>query len=141
SGRAADVFGRRRMFLLGAGVLVAGSLLGGFATTETLLIAARLVQGAGAAMLSPAAMSVILARFTGRERVRAMSGWGAASTVGGAAGVTVGGLLTAALGWQSVLFVTAAVAAAIWVAGWALLPAGKEAARRSFYASGAGLPT
>ena len=128
SGRAADVFGRRRMFLFGAAVLVAGSLMGGFATTDALLIAARLVQGAGAAMLSPAAMSVILAGFTGRDRVRAMSGWGAASTVGGAAGVTVGGLLTAALGWQSVLFVTGAVAAAIGVAGWALLPAGKEAA-------------
>ena len=56
-----------------------------------------------------------------------MSGWGAASTVGGAAGVTVGGLLTAALGWQSVLFVTGAVAAVIGVAGWVLLPAGKEA--------------
>ena len=105
------------MFLFGAGVLVAGSLLGGFATTDTLLIAARLVQGAGAAMLSPAAMSVILARFTGPAKVRAMSGWGAASTVGGAVGVTVGGLLTAALGWQSVLFVTGAVAAAIGVAG------------------------
>ncbi|GAA1974350.1 DHA2 family efflux MFS transporter permease subunit [Microbacterium pumilum] len=141
SGRAADVFGRRRMFLFGAGVLVAGSLLGGFATTDTLLIGARFVQGAGAAMLSPAAMSVILASFTGRDRVRAMSGWGAASTVGGAAGVTVGGLLTAALGWQSVLFVTGGVAAAIGVAGWALLPAGKEAARRSFDAAGATLVT
>src|SRR5688572_3128523 len=83
SGRAADVFGRRRLFLLGAGVLVLGSLLGGLATTDAILICARLIQGAGAAMLSPAAMSVILARFTGPGRARAMSGWGAASTVGG----------------------------------------------------------
>src|SRR4051794_6952567 len=141
SGRAADIFGRRRMFLLGAGVLVAGSLLGGFATTETLLVVARLVQGAGAAMLSPAAMSVILARFGGADRVRAMSGWGAASAVGGAAGVTIGGLLTAAFGWQSVLFVTGAVAAVVGLAGWVLLPPGKEAVRRPFDAAGAGLLT
>ena len=141
SGRAADVFGRRRMFLIGTAVLVAGSLMGGFATTDALLIGARLVQGAGAAMLSPAAMSVILASFTGRARVRAMSGWGAASTVGGAAGVTVGGLLTATLGWQSVLFVTGAVAAVIGVAGWVLLPAGEKGARRTFDATGAALLT
>ena len=141
SGRAADVFGRRRMFLIGAGVLVAGSLLGGFATTDALLIAARLLQGAGAAMLSPAAMSVILARFTGPAKAQAMSGWGAASTVGGAVGVTVGGLLTAALGWQSVLFVTGAVAAAVGVAGWVLLPAGDDAAKRPFDATGATLLT
>ena len=141
SGSAADVFGRRRMFLIGAGVLVAGSLLGGFATTDTLLIAARLVQGAGAAMLSPAAMSVILARFTSPAKAQAMSGWGAASTVGGAVGVTVGGLLTAALGWQSVLFVTGAVATAVGVAGWVLLPPGEDSAKRPFDATGATLLT
>lgn len=141
SGRAADVFGRRRMFLLGASVLVAGSVLGGFATTEALLIVARLIQGAGAAMLSPAAMSVILARFAGPARARAMSGWGAASTVGGAAGVAVGGLLTAALGWQSVLFITGAVSAVIGVAGWVFVPSGKEADRRPFDATGAALLT
>jgi EmrB/QacA subfamily drug resistance transporter len=141
SGRAADVFGRRRMFLLGAGVLVGGSVLGACASTDTVLIAARLVQGAGAAMLSPAAMSVILAGFTGPARVRAMSGWGAASTVGGAAGVTLGGVLTGFFGWQSVFFVTAAVAIVIAVAGWALLPSVKEAAGRSFDAVGATLLT
>lgn len=141
SGRAADVFGRRRMFLIGSGVLVVGSLLGGFATTEAVLICARLIQGAGAAMLSPAAMSVILARFTGPGRARAMSGWGAASTVGGAAGVALGGILTAAFSWQSVLFVTGAVAAVVGVAGWMLLPAEKAATRRSFDTAGATLLT
>src|SRR6478735_10014543 len=141
SGRAADVFGRRRMFLIGAGVLVVGSLVGGLATGELQLIAARLTQGAGAAMLSPAAMSVILSRFTGPARARAMSGWGAASTVGGAVGVTVGGLLTAVLGWQSVLFVTAAVALGIGVAGWALVPSSEAGARRPFDAIGASLVT
>ncbi|WP_169582017.1 MULTISPECIES: MFS transporter [Microbacterium] len=141
SGRAADVFGRRRILLLGAGVLVVGSLVGGFATGDVQLIAARLLQGAGAAMLSPAAMSVILSRFTGPARSRAMAGWGAASTVGGAVGVTVGGLLTAALGWQSVLFVTAAVAAAIGVAGCVFVPAAEPGAPRRFDATAAGLIT
>jgi EmrB/QacA subfamily drug resistance transporter len=141
SGRAADVFGRRRLFLLGAGVLVLGSLLGGFATNEAVLIGARLIQGAGAAMLSPAAMSVILARFTGPGRARAMSGWGAASTVGGAAGVTLGGILTAAFSWQSVLFVTGAVAAVVGVAGWMLLPVETATTRRQFDAAGATLLT
>ena len=141
SGRAADVFGRRRLFLLGAGVLVLGSLLGGFATNEAVLIGARLIQGAGAAMLSPAAMSVILARFTGPGRARAMSGWGAASTVGGAAGVTLGGILTAAFSWQSVLVVTGAVAAVVGVAGWMLLPVETATTRRQFDAAGATLLT
>ncbi|MET0830415.1 MAG: MFS transporter [Microbacterium sp.] len=141
SGRAADVFGRRRLFLVGAGVLVLGSLLGSFATTEVGLIGARLIQGAGAAMLSPAAMSVILARFTGPGRARAMSGWGAASAVGGAAGVTLGGILTATFSWQSVLFVTGAVAAVVGVAGWMLLPAETAKAKRSFDTAGATLLT
>ncbi|TDN92584.1 MFS transporter [Microbacterium sp. BK668] len=141
SGRAADVFGRRRLFLAGATTLVAGSVLGGCATTETILVIARLIQGAGAAMLSPAAMSIILARFAGAERARTMSWWGAASTAGGAAGVTVGGVLTAGFGWQSVMFVTAAAAAAVGVAGWFLLSADAGGTRRRFDALGAALLT
>lgn len=141
SGRAADVFGRRRMFLTGAGVLAAGSVLGGFAADETLLVAARLIQGAGSAMLSPAAMSVILATFAGTARTRTMSWWGAASTVGGALGVTLGGLLTGALGWQSVMFVTAAAAALVGGAGWLQLEHDNPATRRPFDATGAALVT
>lgn len=110
SGRAADLFGRRRMFLLGSAVLIASSALAGFATTETLLIAARMLQGLGAAALTPAALSLLLLTFPGREKARAMSAWGAASAVGGATGVAAGGLLVAALGWQSVFFVTGAFA-------------------------------
>lgn len=141
SGRAADVFGRRRMFLIGTAVLFAGSLLGGFASTNALLIAARLLQGAGAAMLSPAAMSVILSRFEGPARSRAMSGWGAASTVGGASGVTVGGLLSEAFGWQSVMLVSATVAAVVGLGAWRLVPSDVNGARRRFDATGAGLLT
>jgi EmrB/QacA subfamily drug resistance transporter len=141
SGRAADILGRRRMFLAGAVVLVAGSVIGGFATTDAVLVTARLVQGAGAAMLSPAAMSVILATFTGVSRTRTMSWWGAASTAGGALGVTIGGLLTGALGWQSVMFVTAGAAILVGGAGWLILPRGSTGERRHFDAAGAALVT
>lgn len=141
SGRAADVFGRRRMFLAGTAVLLGGSLLGGVAPTSAVLMVARLVQGAGAAMLSPAAMSVVLARFEGPARTRAMSAWGAASTVGGAAGVSVGGLLSATFGWQSVMFVTAAAAAVVGLAGRRLVPIDAKGMRRRFDATGAALLT
>ena len=141
SGRAADVFGRRRMFLIGAGVLAAGSVLGGFAPDETMLVLARLVQGAGSAMLSPAAMSVILATFSGTTKTQTMAWWGAASTAGGALGVTVGGILTAGFGWQSVMFVTAAAAALVGVAGGLRLERDTPATRRTFDATGAALIT
>lgn len=141
SGRAADVFGRRRMFLAGTAVLLGGSLLGGVAPTSAVLMVARLVQGAGAAMLSPAAMSVVLDRFEGPARTRAMSAWGAASTVGGAAGVSVGGLLSATFGWQSVMFVTAAAAAVVGLAGRRLVPIDAKGMRRRFDATGAALLT
>jgi EmrB/QacA subfamily drug resistance transporter len=141
SGRAADFFGRRRMFLVGAAVLIAGSVLGGLAPTEGMLIVGRLVQGAGAAMLSPAAMSMILAGFTGEARARTMSWWGAASTIGGAAGVSVGGLLVGGFGWRSVMVVTGVVAAVIGIAGWIVLPRDVTHARRSFDVAGAGLLT
>lgn len=141
SGRAADIFGRRRMFLTGATVLVAGSLLGGFASTDAVLVTARLIQGGGAAMLSPAAMAVILATFTGTARTRTMAWWGAASTVGGALGVSVGGILTSGLGWQSVMFVTATAAVVVGIAGWALLKRDHPTTRRPFDAAGAALVT
>lgn len=141
AGRAADVFGRRRMILTGATVLAAGSFLGVAADTETVLVIARLVQGAGAAVLSPAAMSVILATFTGRARAQAMSLWGAASAVGGATGVAAGGLLTAAVGWHGVLALSGV--GAVLLAGATLLTAPRDGRgeRRRFDALGAVLAT
>jgi EmrB/QacA subfamily drug resistance transporter len=141
SGRAADVWGRRRMFLIGAAVLAVGSVLGSVAPNMPVLITARLTQGVGAAMLSPAAMSVILAGFSGAARSRAMSWWGAASAIGGALGVSLGGLLTGGLGWHGALAVTAILAGFVLVSGWVTLPADRAAARRSFDATGASLLT
>jgi len=141
AGRAADVFGRRRMFLIGAALMVAGATIGLTSSTAATLIAARLVQAAGAAALSPAAMSMILASTDGQARARAMSAWGAASTVGGATGVAVGGLVTAALGWPAIFGLTGGVAALVLAFGFYLIPAGALGPRRAFDGPGATLVT
>lgn len=106
SGRAADLLGRRRMFTIGAALLTAATLVAGFAPSAAVLVAARAMQGMGAAALSPAALSILLILFPGAARARAMGAWGAASTLGGATGVMAGGFVTAALGWTGVFFLT-----------------------------------
>jgi EmrB/QacA subfamily drug resistance transporter len=105
-GRVADLLGRRRMFMLGLVVFSLASLAGGMARSETWLIAARAVQGLGAAIVSPAALSIITTTFAdGAERNRALGIWGAVAGAGGAAGVLLGGILTSGLSWRWVLFV------------------------------------
>jgi EmrB/QacA subfamily drug resistance transporter len=109
-GRAADLFGRRRVFVFGLGVFSLASLVGGFATSEGWLILARGVQGLGAAIVSPAALSIVTTTFTeGAERNKALGIWGALAGAGGAVGVLMGGVLTSSLGWQWVLFVNAPI--------------------------------
>jgi EmrB/QacA subfamily drug resistance transporter len=105
-GRLADLMGRRRMFMLGLVLFSLASLAGGFAQSEPWLIAARAVQGLGAAIVSPAALSIITTTFAeGAERNRALGVWGAVAGAGGAAGVLLGGILTSGLSWRWVLFV------------------------------------
>src|ERR1700761_3077789 len=105
-GRMADLLGRRRMFMLGLIVFSLASLLGGLAQSEAWLIAARAVQGLGAAIVSPAALSIVTNTFAeGAERNRALGIWGAVAGAGGAAGVLLGGILTSGLSWRWVLFV------------------------------------
>jgi EmrB/QacA subfamily drug resistance transporter len=105
-GRIADLVGRRLIFMVGLGVFSAASLLGGLAQSELWLFAARAVQGLGAALLAPAALSLVTSIFAeGAERNRALSVWGAVAGSGAAAGVLLGGVLTSGLGWRSVLFV------------------------------------
>ena len=105
-GRMADLLGRRRMFMLGLVVFSLASLAGGLAQSETWLIAARAVQGLGAGIVSPAALSIITTTFAdGAERNRALGIWGAVAGAGGAAGVLLGGILTSGLSWRWVLFV------------------------------------
>jgi EmrB/QacA subfamily drug resistance transporter len=105
-GRLADLLGRRRMFMLGLLLFSVASFAGGIAQSEGWLLAARAVQGLGAAIVSPAALSIITTTFAeGKERNRALGVWGAVAGAGGAAGVILGGILTSGLSWRWVLFV------------------------------------
>ncbi|HST69335.1 MAG TPA: MFS transporter, partial [Solirubrobacterales bacterium] len=99
-GRMADLLGRRRVFMGGLILFAFASLAGGLAESEGQLIAARAVQGLGAAILSPAALSIVTTTFRdGAERNKALGVWGAVAGSGGAAGVLLGGVLTDSLGW------------------------------------------
>src|SRR5438128_9927814 len=105
-GRVADLIGRRRVFMAGVVLFAMASLLGGLATNSGQLIAARAAQGVGAALLSPAALSIVTTTFRdGAERNRALGVWGAVAGSGGAAGVLLGGALTQGPGWEWVFWV------------------------------------
>src|SRR5919202_1341346 len=109
-GRMADLMGRRRLFMAGLALFTASSLLDGLAWSEGSLIAFRALQGLGAALVSPAALSILMTTFPeGRERNLALGIWGAVSGSGGAAGVLLGGALTSALSWSWVFFVNVPV--------------------------------
>lgn len=105
-GRAADLLGRRRVFVAGLVLFSASSLAGGLADSRTMLIAARLVQGLGGAVVAPASLSILTSTFTEpRERNRAVGIWGAMGGAGGAAGVLAGGVITDLLSWRWILFI------------------------------------
>ncbi|NLU71722.1 DHA2 family efflux MFS transporter permease subunit [Streptomyces sp. HNM0575] len=121
-GRAADVYGRKRTFLVGLALFTAASLLGGLAQQPWHLLAARALQGTGAAVLAPATLTILTTAFPpGRARTRAIATWSAVGAGGGAAGGLVGGVLTGALSWRWVLLINVPVgalvllAAAVWV--------------------------
>ncbi|MFI9627288.1 MFS transporter [Streptomyces sp. NPDC052042] len=105
-GRTADLLGRRRVFVTGLGLFAVASLLGGLAPGAGWLIAARIGQGLGAAIIAPAALSIVTTTFTeGAERNKALGIWGALAGAGGAIGVLLGGVLTEWAGWEWVMFV------------------------------------
>jgi len=109
-GRTADLLGRRRVFMAGLLLVAVASLAAGFAANEGQLIAARAAQGLGAAIISPAALSIVTTTFSdGAERNKALGVWGAVAGSGGAAGVLLGGILTDGLGWEWVLWVNVPV--------------------------------
>ena len=141
-GRIADLVGRRRVFVVGLGVFSLASLAGGLAQSEAWLIGARAVQGLGAAMLAPAALSLVTATFAeGTERNKALSIWGAVAGSGAAAGVLLGGVLTSALGWRSVLFVNVPIGIAAILIAPRLLSESKGEVARGFDLPGAALVT
>ena len=120
-GRAADLFGRRRVFVAGLALFTVASLAGGAAQTAGWLTAARAVQGIGGALLSPATLTIIVTTFPPDRRARALGIWSAVAGAGGAAGSILGGILTSALSWRWVLFVNipigviATIAALAWL--------------------------
>src|SRR4051794_10910545 len=123
-GRAADLLGRRKVFLAGLLVFAGASLAGGLSTSQGMLIGARALQGLGGAIVAPATLSILTTTFAeGAERNRALGYWGAMGAAGGATGALLGGVLTDLLGWQWILFVNvpigvgAALAAARLVGG------------------------
>jgi EmrB/QacA subfamily drug resistance transporter len=122
-GRAADLIGRRRMFLTGLGIFTASSFASAIAGTAGELFAARAGQGLGAALLSPAALALIMARFHGHERAKALAAWGAVGAAGAAIGVLVGGLLTELADWRLIFFVNLPVAAALAIITLKVIPA------------------
>ncbi|MGO8724010.1 MAG: MFS transporter [Acidimicrobiales bacterium] len=105
-GRLADLFGRRRIFLVGLAVFTLSSLLGGFAQNQAMLISARAAQGLGGAILSPATLTILTTTFREPQaRARAMGMWSAVAGAGGAAGALLGGILTEELSWRWILFI------------------------------------
>jgi MFS family permease len=124
-GKLGDLLGRRRIFLLGTVLFTAGSALGGLAPAFVLLLAARVIQGIGGAMMLPGSVAIVNHAFDASERGRALGTMGGAAAVAGALGPTIGGGLTA-LSWRLVLLVNVPLAAACIVATLASVPAGEQ---------------
>ncbi|MFC5008271.1 MFS transporter [Dactylosporangium cerinum] len=121
-GRLADILGRRGVFLAGLTVFTAASLLAGLAGDTGIILGARAAQGIGAALLSPAALSIVSTMFHGPRRHKALAVWGAVGGAGAAAGVLIGGLLVSGPGWSWVFFVNVPIGAAVAVAVAVVVP-------------------
>jgi len=141
-GRAADLLGRRRMFLVGLGVFTASSFASAMAGSAAMLFASRAGQGLGAAILSPAALSIITSAFQGSRRAKALSAWGAVGGAGAAIGVLVGGVLTQFTDWRTIFYVNLPVAAVLLFASLKVVPADTQRPRwRGLDLAGAALAT
>ena len=138
-GRAADLLGRRRVFMAGLLVVAVASLAAGFSANEGQLIAARAAQGLGAAIISPSALSIVTTLFRdGVERNKALGVWGAVAGSAGAVGVLLGGILTEGLGWEWVLWVNVPVSLIALALTPGLIPESRsESATRHYDAAGA----
>src|SRR3954453_11580548 len=122
-GRAADLLGRRRVFLAGLGLFTVSSVASALATSEAVFFAARAGQGVGAAMLSPAALSIITTSFHGPARTKALGVWGAVGGAGAAIGVLLGGTLTELVDWRAIFLINLPVGLGVAVAATKVIPA------------------
>jgi EmrB/QacA subfamily drug resistance transporter len=138
-GRAADLFGRRNLFIAGATLFSVASLVNGFASSEEMLIGARAAQGLGAALMSPAALAVITTSFAeGAERTKALSIWAAIASGGSAVGLLLGGILTETLSWEWIFFINVPIGVGIVLAALRLVPNSRvEGGSRHFDIAGA----
>src|ERR1700689_4552240 len=131
-GRAADLFGPRRVFLAGLALFTTASLVGGLAQSGAWLITARAAQGLGGAVLAPTSLSLLTSTFTDMtERRRAMGIWSAVAASGSAAGVLAGGILTDLLDWRWVLFVNVPIGLVMLVAAQQVLPESRSEGPRA----------
>jgi len=141
-GRVADLLGRRRLFVAGLIVFTGASLLSGLAWSEGALIGARALQGLGAAMITPAALSILTTTFAeGKERNAALGAWGAVGAFGAVAGVLLGGVLTDALSWEWIFFVNVPVGVLGLALAPVLLTESRDARVKSFDVPGGVLVT
>jgi EmrB/QacA subfamily drug resistance transporter len=141
-GRIADILGRRRLFVVGLLVFSAASLLSGLAWSDQALIVARSAQGLGAAMITPAALAILMTTFQeGRERNTALGVWGAVGAFGAVAGVLLGGILTDVLSWEWIFFINVPVGLAAVALTPMLLAESRDTQVRSFDVPGAVLVT
>ena len=127
-GRATDLLGRRRVFLAGLATFTAASLASGLATSPEILVAARALQGLGAAMLTPAALAIVTTTYAGGQRTAALAAWSVIGSAGAAAGVVLGGVLTSALGWEWVFFINVPVGLVTGLGVLRIVPAARPAA-------------
>jgi EmrB/QacA subfamily drug resistance transporter len=121
-GRVADLLSRRRVFLTGLSVFTTASLVSGFAGNASQLIAARAGQGLAAALMTPAALSLIMTTYAGSQRRKGLALWGAVGSMGVAAGVLVGGALTTWAGWQTIFWINCPIGAAALLVALKVLP-------------------
>ena len=138
-GRAGDLLGRKRLFLVGLVIFTAASLLDGLSTSSGMLIGSRALQGLGAALISPAALSIISTTFAeGKERSRALGVWAAIAIGGSAVGLVLGGFLTQAFSWPWIFFVNVPVGIAAFVLSLRYIPESRDVhAARAFDVGGA----
>src|SRR5262249_21131918 len=122
-GRAADLLGRRRILVIGTALFAVSSLAAGVAPSDNALIAARLVQGTGAALMIPASLSILTTTFTEPgDRIKALGGWGGVGGLASAVGVFLGGVITEVVGWRAVFFVNLPATVVILLALFRLVP-------------------
>src|SRR5213078_666014 len=138
-GRLGDLLGRKRLFLIGLVIFTSASLLDGLASSEGMLIGSRALQGLGAALISPAALSIIATTFAeGAERARALAVWAAIAIGGAAVGLVLGGVLTQYFSWPWIFFVNVPVGIVAFVLSLRLIPESRDAhADRSYDVAGA----